>query len=68
VLAGPLAGLTDFLEAGLGFVIFGLLASAGYVINDLLDLEADRRHRTKRLRPFAAGDLPIREGVQGACC
>jgi 4-hydroxybenzoate polyprenyltransferase len=66
VLAGPLAGLTDFLEAGLGFVIFGLLASAGYVINDLLDLEADRRHRTKRLRPFAAGDLPIREGVQGA--
>jgi 4-hydroxybenzoate polyprenyltransferase len=65
LLAGPLAGWGDFLEAGLGFLIFGLLASAGYVINDLLDLEADRRHRTKRLRPFAAGDLPIREGVLG---
>lgn len=65
LLAGPLAGWPDFLEAGLGFLIFGLLASAGYVVNDLLDLEADRRHRSKRLRPFAAGDLPIREGVLG---
>jgi 4-hydroxybenzoate polyprenyltransferase len=65
LLAGPFAGLADFLEAGLGFLIFGLLASAGYVVNDLLDLDADRRHRTKRLRPFAAGDLPIRDGVLG---
>ena len=66
LLAGPLAGPADFLEAALGFAIFGLLASAGYVINDLLDLEADRRHRTKRLRPFAAGELSIREGALGA--
>lgn len=65
-LAGPLAGLADLGEAALGFLIFGLLASAGYVVNDLLDLEADRRHRTKRLRPFAAGDLSIGEGVLGA--
>lgn len=66
LLAGPLASPADFAEAALGFVVFGLLASAGYVVNDLLDLEADRHHRTKRLRPFAAGDLPIREGVLGA--
>jgi 4-hydroxybenzoate polyprenyltransferase len=65
LLAGPLAGWPDHLEAALGFVIFGLLASAGYVVNDLLDLEADRRHRSKRLRPFAAGELPIRRGVLG---
>jgi len=65
LLAGPFAGRADFLEACLGFLIFGLLASAGYVVNDLLDLDADRRHRTKRLRPFAAGELSIRGGVLG---
>ena len=65
LLAGPLAQRDDYLEAGLGFLIFSLLASAGYVTNDLLDLEADRSHRSKRFRPFAAGLLPIREGVRG---
>jgi 4-hydroxybenzoate polyprenyltransferase len=37
---------------------FSLCASAGYVLNDLLDIEADRRHPTKRHRPFASGALP----------
>ncbi len=38
---------------------FSLCASAGYVFNDLLDLEADRIHVTKAQRPFASGALPI---------
>ncbi|MEI9953204.1 MAG: UbiA family prenyltransferase [Pseudomonadota bacterium] len=38
---------------------FSLCASAGYVFNDLLDLEADRIHVTKAKRPFASGALPI---------
>jgi 4-hydroxybenzoate polyprenyltransferase len=37
---------------------FSLCASAGYVLNDLLDLEADRAHPTKKDRPFASGALP----------
>jgi 4-hydroxybenzoate polyprenyltransferase len=41
----------------LAFFSFGLAASATYVFNDLLDLEADRHHPRKRSRPFAAGDL-----------
>jgi 4-hydroxybenzoate polyprenyltransferase len=41
----------------LAFACFGLLASATYIVNDLLDMEADRRHPKKRHRPFAAGDL-----------
>jgi 4-hydroxybenzoate polyprenyltransferase len=39
-----------------------LCASAGYVFNDLLDLEADRVHRTKRTRPLASGALPVAYG------
>ena len=39
------------------FVSFSLCASSVYLTNDLLDLDADRRHASKRFRPFAAGDL-----------
>ena len=45
------------------FVAFGICASSVYVLNDLLDLPADRRHRSKRLRPFAAGTIPIWHGA-----
>lgn len=47
----------------LGFLAFCLTASAIYVINDLLDLAADRAHPRKRLRPFAAGELNAVEGA-----
>ncbi len=43
----------------LALAIFCLTASAVYVVNDLLDLSADRRHRTKRLRSLAAGKVAI---------
>jgi len=49
----------------LGFIAFSLCASSVYLLNDLLDLTADRQHPTKRSRPFAAGDLPISYGVAG---
>lgn len=41
-----------------GFAYFCLLASAFYLINDLMDLEADRKHPKKKLRPLASGALP----------
>ncbi|HEX6559884.1 MAG TPA: UbiA family prenyltransferase, partial [Longimicrobiales bacterium] len=47
----------------LAFLAFCLSASSVYVTNDLLDLEADRGHPRKRLRPFAAGQLRIGTGV-----
>jgi 4-hydroxybenzoate polyprenyltransferase len=40
-----------------GFVAFSLVASAGYLLNDLRDLESDREHPRKRLRPVASGRL-----------
>ncbi len=51
------------LGALIAFLSFGLCASATYIVNDLLDIEADRRHHTKRNRPFAAGNLPAISGV-----
>ena len=47
----------------LAFVAFSLAASGIYLVNDLLDLAADRAHPKKRLRPFAAGDAPAVAGV-----
>src|SRR5919202_276273 len=41
------------------FVCFCALSSAGYLLNDVMDVEADRQHPTKRLRPIAAGSVPI---------
>jgi 4-hydroxybenzoate polyprenyltransferase len=49
--------------AMLGFVCFCLCASAGYVVNDLRDREADRDHPAKRRRPFASGALSPRSGM-----
>jgi 4-hydroxybenzoate polyprenyltransferase/phosphoserine phosphatase len=46
-----------------GFLCFSLCASATYIVNDLLDIEADRRHPKKRLRPFASGDLAPQIGA-----
>ncbi len=51
------------LSTLLAFVSFCLCASAVYVFNDLMDLDADRRHPVKKNRPFAAGDLSIFSGL-----
>ncbi|MFC5743956.1 UbiA family prenyltransferase [Dyella tabacisoli] len=50
----------------IAFMAFGLCASGVYVLNDLLDLPSDRRHPRKRLRPFAAGRLPLLHGLFAA--
>jgi 4-hydroxybenzoate polyprenyltransferase/phosphoserine phosphatase len=54
------------LHCALAFLAFGLCASGVYVLNDLFDLDADRRHPRKRLRPFAAGTLPLWQGLLAA--
>jgi 4-hydroxybenzoate polyprenyltransferase/phosphoserine phosphatase len=59
VTAHRLAETELLLRSLLMFLAFGLGASATYLINDLNDLDSDRRHPTKRERPFASGAAPI---------
>jgi 4-hydroxybenzoate polyprenyltransferase len=47
----------EVMQAVLTFVAFCAVSSAGYYVNDLLDIELDRKHPKKRLRPLAAGQL-----------
>jgi 4-hydroxybenzoate polyprenyltransferase/phosphoserine phosphatase len=47
----------------LAFIAFSAAASAIYIINDFFDLALDRRHPTKRTRPFASGKLSFRFGL-----
>jgi 4-hydroxybenzoate polyprenyltransferase len=62
LLAPGVPSLRRLVSAALAALAFSLCASAGYVFNDLLDVEADRAHRTKSRRPFASGDLPVLYG------
>lgn len=58
-LSGISASLPALVNLGLCFLSFSLLASATYIINDLLDLESDRSNPRKCKRPFASGKLSI---------
>lgn len=55
--------LRPLLAAVLAFFCFSLCASATYIVNDLLDIEADRQHPRKRQRPFASGNLSAAAGM-----
>jgi 4-hydroxybenzoate polyprenyltransferase len=46
-------------RTAIGFALFCLLTSGVYLLNDIIDLKADRQHPKKKLRPLAAGDLPV---------
>ena len=51
-----------WVQALLGFLAFGLVASSVYLFNDLADVKADRHHARKRHRPFASGELAVLHG------
>jgi 4-hydroxybenzoate polyprenyltransferase len=53
----------DVFEAVVTFVAFCLISSAGYYVNDLLDVELDRKHPKKRFRPLAAGEISERTAI-----
>lgn len=61
VFSGHFLEVPAILHTAAAVVAFSLLSSTGYVLNDYLDREADRRHPKKKFRPIAAGTLP--EGI-----
>jgi 4-hydroxybenzoate polyprenyltransferase len=68
VLAGVLfaekaASASHVLDALLTFLAFCLLSGAVYAFNDVLDVEEDRKHPLKRLRPVASGEVPVPAAV-----
>ena len=71
VLAAPVAAGIAFqpravIETGVAVLAFILASSGVYLVNDTVDVEADRAHPTKRLRPVAAGELSAREASTAA--
>ena len=54
-----LTNVDAVLNTIVGAIIFSLIASVVYIINDIADVEADRKHPRKQNRPIAAGKLPI---------
>jgi UbiA prenyltransferase family/haloacid dehalogenase-like hydrolase len=54
--------LALLLDAALAFASFSLCAASVYLLNALLDLDADRHHVQTRRRPFAAGRIPVVRG------
>lgn len=63
VLSHEYFNISMLAACALAFVSFSAAASAIYILNDFFDLALDRRHPTKRHRPFAAGLLSMRFGV-----
>lgn len=63
LLAHQLFSLHAWLYSLLGFASFCFMASSTYIVNDLCDLDADRKHPTKCERPFASGKLTLPQGV-----
>ena len=62
----PPTGLPYFVTVTFAFFIFCILTSTVYIINDLIDVEADRKHPFKRNRPIASGALPVPVAIAAA--
>jgi len=63
VFGGKLLDPLAFAQATLAFVIFCIVSSGFYLINDVVDQQTDLRHPVKRLRPIAAGEIATRRAL-----
>ena len=67
VLAHMVSDRAKLVATCIAFLSFCCTASTAYILNDMLDVEADRSHPKKRNRPFAAGDLSPQSGIVIMC-
>jgi 4-hydroxybenzoate polyprenyltransferase len=63
ILNGQLTNPLIFTESLMGFIVFCLLSSSSYLINDLVDINKDRLHPVKKNRPLARGDVSVSTAI-----
>jgi len=68
IVAAHQAQIQFLIFSIFAFISFSFVASSVYILNDLLDLNADRKHPRKKSRSFAAGTVPISSGMLLAVC
>ncbi|MBI5127270.1 UbiA prenyltransferase family protein [Candidatus Roizmanbacteria bacterium] len=61
IFSGKLFDLPIFLNTLYAFFIFCLLSSTSYVLNDIIDFPFDRKHKIKRYRPIASGEISLQQ-------
>ena len=66
VLGGLFWDVSSWMQAGLALIALNLMASSTYLINDVWDIEDDRRHWTKRNRPLASGRMSLKQAAIAA--
>ncbi len=66
LFGGALGQARGWVLAGAGFLVFCVVSSAVYLVNDVMDRERDRAHPVKRHRPLATGELPVPAAVSAA--
>lgn len=62
----PSDGVAYFWKVSFAFIIFCLLTSSVYIINDIIDIQADKNHPFKKKRPLASGKLAVPVAIFGA--
>jgi decaprenyl-phosphate phosphoribosyltransferase len=60
---GELLSIEKLLPVAIGFVAFSFIASSVYILNDIYDVNYDRKHPNKKNRPLAAGTITVREAT-----
>jgi len=63
---GQLFNSIPFARTLIGFVIFSFVTSSVYLVNDMIDINADKNHPLKRYRPLAAGKITITQAIIAA--
>ncbi|MCX6158216.1 MAG: decaprenyl-phosphate phosphoribosyltransferase [Ignavibacteriota bacterium] len=63
LFAGQLLNFDMMMKNILAFIAFSFTSSVVYIINDIVDREADRAHKKKRFRPLASGEVNVKEAV-----
>ncbi len=55
-----------FIKTSIGFILLCFISGTVYIINDLVDIEKDRQHPTKKYRPIPSGQLPFKAALSAA--